>query len=151
MNIQNSSDLTSSGMVYSYNLPREYKGTSTTSRSCYINSENYTGCKLNPIVPPTPSTSLPKIFLNNLPHPMPQNNINYSSNDYQPSNRNYYNKVLYGSSNQHNYLANANTNGNYRVISMPNSYMSCGGLGYEFQQNKFKPGFNDVSHQNYYP
>ena len=60
-------------------------------------------------------------------------------------NRNYYNPVLYGNSNEMNHLANKNSVDSYRMISMNDSFASCNGTGMLYQENKLKKGFNDIS------
>ena len=55
------------------------------------------------------------------------------------------NNICFGNSAGYNNLANNNSQDSYRMINMPNSFQSCGGLGYLYQENVFKPGFNDIS------
>ena len=75
---------------------------------------------------------------------------NFLINQYEPQNRSYYNNTLYGSPGMSYNLANKNSNDTYRVISMPNQALGCGGLGDIYQPNHFTYGFNDVSRYNYY-
>jgi len=142
MNQFNINKLSSSGMVYDYNLPKEYTGTSSNARTCYIKTYQYNPSKCAQIMAPVPTSVTPFIFENAKPHDMPKeiqqpNNFKY--------NRSYYNPVLYGSSNERDYLANQNSVDNYRMISMNGSFTSCNGTGMLYQQNKLKKGFNDVS------
>lgn len=148
--IDSPNDTTTAGMSYDYNIPKEYRSTTTTSISCYKLANQYGACKNAQIVPPTPVSPLPEIFKCGKPHQMPKQN--FSVDCYKPSNRSYYNPVLFGSSEMSYNLANQNTNDVYRVISMPNEALSCGGLGCNIYTNpdEFVPGFNDISRYSYY-
>jgi hypothetical protein len=137
---------TSSGLVYSYNIPKQYNGTTTSSVSCYKTAQNYGACQKAQIVPPSPTTVTPTIFELMKPHPFKNKIVPtlYSSNDY--SYRGYNNgsgNEQYGSDG-----ANKNTNDTYRKISMPNEALACGGLGTDIYLKKFEPGFNDVAYMS---
>ena len=138
-------ELTSSGMVYSYNIPKEYKSTCTTSVSCYKEAKNYGSCKAAQIVPPSPTTVLPSIFNYLTPHPFKNKIIpttaSFPTREYNRDYNNGAGNGPYGSQG-----GNTNTCDVYRKISMPNSALSCGGLGKDIYVNHFKPGFNDVSY-----
>lgn len=148
MNNDNNNDSTTAGKSYSYNIPKEYKSTTTSAFPCYKTAKNYGACQAAQIVPPSPTSPMPELFRCMKPHPMPKQN--FTTTGYVPKNRNYYNKVLYGSPAVVDSLANQNSNDNYRVISMPNQALSCGGLGKIYNPTEFKPGFNDISQYNYY-
>lgn len=139
---------TTSGISYDYNIPKEYRGTTTHSISCYKKANQYGACQNSQIVPPSPTSPMPEMFRYMKPHPMPKQNIRV--NTYIPQNRDYYNKVLYGSNNSTYDLANKNTKDTYRVISMGNEVYTCGGLGSSIYTNpsEFKLGFNDVVAMN---
>lgn len=139
---------TTAGMSYDYNIPKEYRSTATTSVSCYKLANQYGACKNAQIVPPSPTSPLPELFRIAKPHSMPKQN--FSVNQYEPQNRSYYNNTLYGSPGMSYNLANKNSNDPYRVISMPNQALGCGGLGDIYEPNHFKYGFNDVTRYNYY-
>ena len=147
MNQFNINTLSSSCMVYDYNLPKEYTGTTSNARACYIKTSEYGASKCGQIIAPTPTTVTPKIFENATPHAMPQDTQKKTECNY---NRNYYNPVLYGNSNEMNHLANKNSVDSYRMISMNDSFASCNGTGMLYQENKLKKGFNDVSGYYYF-
>ena len=140
---------TTSGISYSYSLPKEYRSTTTTNISTYKIAKEYGACKGAQIVPPTPSSPLPELFRHMRPHNMPKKYV--VSNEYIP-NRDYHNRVLYNSSNSASQLANQNSTDTYRIISMPNSALSCGGVSSNiYNPSHYKPGFNEViSSNNYY-
>lgn len=140
---------TSAGLVYSYNIPQEYRSTGTSSISCYKQAKNYGSCRAGQIVPPTPTTIVPQIFLNLKPHSYKPKVLYQEVPPFVNYNRNYnrnYNNATgsgpYGSDG-----ANSNTQDTYRKISIPNSALSCGGLGSDtVGVSNFKPGFNDVAY-----
>ena len=135
---------TSSGLVYSYNIPQEYRSTGTNSVSCYKQAKNYGACRAGQIVPPTPATIVPQIFLNLKPHPY-KPKVLYQEVPFPNYNRNYNNAT--GSGPYGLDGANANTQDTYRKISMPNSALYCGGLGCDtVEVSTFRPGFNDVAY-----
>jgi hypothetical protein len=146
--MNNNCNSTTSGMSYSYNIPKEYRATSNINISCYKDLKNYGACQAGQIVPPSPTTVLPAIFNNIMPHSMPKNKQFITSTPHINYNRNYHNvngQGIYGSEG-----ANKNTQDTYRKISMPNQSLACGGLGDIYSPNQFKPGFNDVSQYHYY-
>jgi len=61
-------DSTTSGNSYSYNIPKEYKSTTTSSFPTYKNLNQYGPCKGGTIIPPSPMTVIPPIFYHDKPH-----------------------------------------------------------------------------------
>lgn len=142
--MNNKNCLTSSGLVYSYNIPKQYNATTTHGMSCYKKIDEYGSCKQAQIVPPSPTTVTPILFDILKPHAFKSKVVpvlNISNNNY----KNYNNGA--GTQEYTSDGANRNTNDTYRKISMPNSALSCGGLGKDmYVKKKFEPGFNDVAY-----
>jgi len=61
-------DSTTSGNSYSYNIPKEYKSTTSSSFPCYKNLSKYGPCKSSTIISPIPTTVIPSIFYHAKPH-----------------------------------------------------------------------------------
>ena len=136
---------TTAGRSYDYNLPQTYRGTSTTSISCYKTLDNYGACKAGQIVPPTPVTMKPEIFQCRTPHSFKPAISNKSVPDHCEfkGNRQYNNAT--GNGPYGSVGANTNTQETYRKISISDDSLNCGGLGCGYIENHFKPGFNDTS------
>jgi hypothetical protein len=63
-----SRDSTTAGNSYSYNIPKEYKSTTTSSFPCYKDLSGYGPCLGATIIPPLPMTVKPPIFYHATPH-----------------------------------------------------------------------------------
>ena len=63
-----SCDSTTSGNSYSYNIAKEYKGTTASSFPSYKHLSNYGPCSGGTIIPPLPMTVKPSIFYHATPH-----------------------------------------------------------------------------------
>lgn len=127
---------TTAGMSYSYNLPRQYKATTSSSYPCYKNLNQYGACKAGTIIAPTPVSLIPEIFYNMKPHPMPKKKVPISNMLYD---ENGYQRTKYNINN----LKDCGIDSPYRIIPEldPNqdwSQMS--------NVNHFKKGFNDISY-----
>jgi hypothetical protein len=126
---------TTAGMSYSYNLPKTYKGTSSSSFPCYKNLDQYGPCKDAAIIAPVPISLIPTIFYNTKPHPMPKKivppgQMAYNQNGYQQTKHNM------------NNLKDCGEDSPYKI--MPQTDFSWGGR--MDNENHFKKGFNDHSY-----
>ena len=129
---------TTSGLSYSYNIPREYKSTGTTSISSYKNLSEYDACKGGTIIDPTPMSTIPQLFYDVKPHPFKVNVFNPEHSKFQYINSDFLNSAesendgCFGNSQNHNKTV-------YRTIYQ--SPYNWGGLSNE----KYPKGFNDIS------
>lgn len=129
---------TTSGLSYSYNIPKEYKSTSTTSVSTYKNLSQYDACKGGTIVNPVPVSTIPQLFYNYKPHTFRVNTLNSSGKKFSYTNSDFINPMghekdgCFGNSQNHDKTV-------YRTIYQ--SPYNWGGLSNE----KYPKGFNDIS------
>ena len=129
---------TTSGLSYSYNIPKEYKSTGTTNVSTYKNLSQYDACKQGTIINPTPMSTIPQIFYNDKPHPFkvkvfnPMHaKIQYINSDFINSEESE-NQACFGNSPNYDKTV-------YKTIYQ--SPYKWGGLS----NQKYPKGFNDIS------
>ena len=127
---------TTAGMSYSYNLPKTYMGTSSSSYPCYKNLNQYGQCKGSNIIAPVPVPIIPTIFYNTKPHPMPKKQVPPGQMLYD---KNGYQKTRYNDNN----LKNCGIDSPYKII--PETSFKWAGNEVNMETH-FKKGFNDVSY-----
>ena len=128
---------TTAGMSYSYTLPQTYKSTTNNVPPCYKTLGTYRPCKNGTIIAPSPVSSIPAIFYNVKPHPMPNNVV--------PTNKLNSLEYDYGGLPDSNNLQGCGKCSPYRSLQQP--IYTTGGLE---NQPSFRLGFNDISVNNTY-